>query len=1585
MKKRFITKLLALLICAALLATCFPLSAFAEAVGTAVEMVEGDVIKEFAPAGAICVSTDPSVAWVDENGSLNALKVGAATVTVTGEDESQTDYAVTVEDYSDGSETVGNLKILARYNDSMQFYDGHVYLLFTSYQDGVEITVDDLYGGYEISDRYYDDIREDISNGSNHTGTDAKKYFTYDDEMTSVTVDRGEIVTIGMYRGFDLTVPQAALGSLQNSSFWTELVNTGKASVIENLFGLLEYGKISTDEAVEKIKAIFDELGIDYNKALDGVVEGGVCFNRELYNQKLEWDQFENVTYELDITRNQLDMMQAYLGGNLNKFSILKNSCATVALRAWNAAVGTRNGEDTAYKLSSAGDGIFSIIDAPKGVRDNIVSRLPGYYLNNSEGVAEPDAGYQADTGWVYVSAPEVVAPVEYTYENNSVFVEGGQNALTSLINIAKAGQDISYKKDGQDVDVDIPIDVQGDLSTISNIDFHLNGKVVSVNADNAPEDGIWFSVKVNDPAEGAIYYAEDAEGNALASDYAYGRVSFFAESLPVTYKIVDSSEGAKNILRTTYINGDMVKSDTTVYLKNGDEKVVLGSSAELNAGDKIYIAPKMDEDEWDYIVSDIAFNGESIYNEENYDADESAYFAVMPENYSQLTITYSAAWVDTTADFFMQIAVGDTLAAADYAELLIGNGDTAPDKLMWKIIYDSGDGTVENDGKTLTGARIGSVIAWVYAESNENKGRSYYIEVYDSLDDCYAVTFDEEYPEYDVTYTLPGDDNEYAVLTNGYLVKKGAELTVVPSQIDSKAVAGIICNDTLVGVGEKYTVESDTKISVIFADAKVKGMPKSIELASKGDTYQLEAKVAYTGLYKLLPVYDSSIKYVSSDPMVTVDEDGLITVAGDIPEEGKAVYVTAYAGSSNNNVFAQTKVVLGDYQGDKIVGKLTVSARKIVQAELVAHSELVFTAYDDMDIPVSFYDYYKPNDKYNELMLDYEEHPENYTSDPALYNENELGLENRESYFDAIVNGSNSEPYTISMKAGESFSISDYSYDRSHLTLVRKALEGSVNSYDAARRLAEQMKLYEQGQEIDAVSSFDDLVRTLAYSFVHIYVTGKNPADGQAVGGNAVNREVYNQFRRNDSQLPNNYYTVEITADELAQMQSYLANPDNNYYSLFTKNCTTGVVDLWNTTLFDKPELHLSGNNTGIGSDPEELYFEIGALRLKPCLEGEGGVDYYPRISAYSDAVADVIDKIDAIGEVALTDECKAAIDAAREAYDALNDVQKDRVRNADVLTDAENKYNELKTEADLAAFDEYKEETKAAADALAQEGDSEATKLIIEIAKKIVDATPFDSDKTLDENKAALDDIISKLSETVENQRAYEADLAAFDEYKEDMKAAADALAQEGDSEATKLIIEIAKKIVDATPFDADKTLDENKAALDNIISKLSETVEDQRTYEADLAAFDEYKEDTKAAADALAQEGDSEAVMKMIEIAKKAIDAIPYDDSKSLEENKANVGTVIDVLEITLNETRYYEHPFLGDVDGDKEVTVVDATFIQRKVVHLPVPILIFDAVADADGDGEVTITDATYIQRWLVRLPSNDNIGKPIASY
>ena len=72
--------------------------------------------------------------------------------------------------------------------------------------------------------------------------------------------------------------------------------------------------------------------------------------------------------------------------------------------------------------------------------------------------------------------------------------------------------------------------------------------------------------------------------------------------------------------------------------------------------------------------------------------------------------------------------------------------------------------------------------------------------------------------------------------------------------------------------------------------------------------------------------------------------------------------------------------------------------------------------------------------------------------------------------------------------------------------------------------------------------------------------------------------------------------------------------------------------------------------------------------------------------------AAAKAVDNlIDAIGDVTLTDDCKAKIDAARKAYDAQTDTQQALVSKLDILTDAEAKLAQLKKEAaDKAAVDD-------------------------------------------------------------------------------------------------------------------------------------------------------------------------------------------------------------------------------------------------------------------------------------------------------
>ena len=70
------------------------------------------------------------------------------------------------------------------------------------------------------------------------------------------------------------------------------------------------------------------------------------------------------------------------------------------------------------------------------------------------------------------------------------------------------------------------------------------------------------------------------------------------------------------------------------------------------------------------------------------------------------------------------------------------------------------------------------------------------------------------------------------------------------------------------------------------------------------------------------------------------------------------------------------------------------------------------------------------------------------------------------------------------------------------------------------------------------------------------------------------------------------------------------------------------------------------------------------------------------------------------------------------------------------------------------------------------------------------------------------------------------------------------------------------------------------------------------------------------------------------------------------------------------------------YRGDADGDGDVTILDATFIQRWLVGIPVS--SFDEqAADVDGDG-VSIIDVTKIQRYLADINNADLIGEYVST-
>ena len=70
-------------------------------------------------------------------------------------------------------------------------------------------------------------------------------------------------------------------------------------------------------------------------------------------------------------------------------------------------------------------------------------------------------------------------------------------------------------------------------------------------------------------------------------------------------------------------------------------------------------------------------------------------------------------------------------------------------------------------------------------------------------------------------------------------------------------------------------------------------------------------------------------------------------------------------------------------------------------------------------------------------------------------------------------------------------------------------------------------------------------------------------------------------------------------------------------------------------------------------------------------------------------------------------------------------------------------------------------------------------------------------------------------------------------------------------------------------------------------------------------------------------------------------------------------------------------------VGDVDGDKEATILDATYIQRFATKVNVPYTSADMIrGDIDGDEEVTVIDASFVQRSATRVYVPYPVGETV---
>lgn len=197
------------------------------------------------------------------------------------------------------------------------------------------------------------------------------------------------------------------------------------------------------------------------------------------------------------------------------------------------------------------------------------------------------------------------------------------------------------------------------------------------------------------------------------------------------------------------------------------------------------------------------------------------------------------------------------------------------------------------------------------------------------------------------------------------------------------------------------------------------------------------------------------------------------------------------------------------------------------------------------------------------------------------------------------------------------------------------------------------------------------------------------------------------------------------------------------------------------------------------------------------------------------------VSDKISELpSKEAVTKNDKTAIDAAKAAYDALTEDQKNKVSDA----------NKQKLNDAIAAIEKDEADSAAANAVIAKINALPATDAITSANKDAIKAARAAYDVLTDNQKAKISDTVKNKLKTAETALV----AAEFNEYKETQKTAAANKAQDGDSDATIALITAAKATIDALTYDATKTLDENKAAVTAVVTQLATDLANQRAAE-------------------------------------------------------------------------------------------------------------------------------------------------------
>ena len=313
-----------------------------------------------------------------------------------------------------------------------------------------------------------------------------------------------------------------------------------------------------------------------------------------------------------------------------------------------------------------------------------------------------------------------------------------------------------------------------------------------------------------------------------------------------------------------------------------------------------------------------------------------------------------------------------------------------------------------------------------------------------------------------------------------------------------------------------------------------------------------------------------------------------------------------------------------------------------------------------------------------------------------------------------------------------------------------------------------------------------------------------------------------------------------------------------------------------------------------------------------------------YDKLAA-DNAKADAVKaKINAIGKVEYTDVCKGMIDDASTAYEALTDEQKFLVANRSILTTAKQTYETLKAAAEKLAAD------KAKADSVIAKINAIGNVEYTDACKGKIDDASTAYNALTDDQKALVTnlDILTTARQTYEDLNAAAEKLAAD-------KAKADAVIAKITAIGNVEYTDACKGKIDDASNAYDALTDDQKSLVTNleVLTTARQTYNTLKAADDELmaykAAFENYKSELRAIIEALGKEDDSDAVRDIINKAISDIDALEYDVTISLDDNKAKVLSFVNSVDEAVENQRAEDQKASGieELELAEKVNIYD----------------------------------------------------------